>query len=126
MGCAARHEHKAARRDGDLAVAETKSRLTVCDIEPLVRVRVNVKRGSGFPRLEDPDDRNVGSARFGLTEAGGLRGVRVLQGEDCVGAEDPTACSTGFRTSPLVYCAQRHRARAGQRVPAVSASCRAS
>ena len=28
--------------------------------------------------------------------------------------------------SPLVYCAQRHRARAGQRVPPVSASCRAS
>ena len=125
MARAARHEHKATRSDGDLGVAETKVAWPFAIWNPRPCAG-ECETGSGFPRLEDPDDRDVGSARFGLTEAGGLRGIRVLQGEDCVGAEDPTACSTGFRTSPLVYCAQRHRARAGQRVPAVSASCRAS
>jgi hypothetical protein len=63
-----RHEHEAPGCDGDLAVAETKGRLTVRDIERLVRVRVNMKRGSWFAWLEDPDDGDVGSARLGLAE----------------------------------------------------------
>ena len=43
-------------------------------------------------RFPPPPSQSVGTGE----------GVRVLQDEDCVGAEDPTACSTGSRTSPRV------------------------
>ena len=60
MGRATGNEHEATRSDGELAITQQETRLSLGDVERLIGVRVNVIRGSGFARWEDADDGDVG------------------------------------------------------------------
>src|SRR5215218_3291686 len=64
----ARNEDEVAASRGYLAVAEHEYRLSFCEVERLVGVRVEVKRRCGFARREDSDDRDVGSCHLLRTE----------------------------------------------------------
>jgi hypothetical protein len=101
VGGSSRHEDEATGGDWNVAVAKPERGVAVCDVERLVRVRVDVQRRRRLTRRKHADHRDIGALRVGRAKAHRLR---------CFGGRNHSAPVDGFhraepnagRVHPLV------------------------